>query len=199
MVPGSRWGSLVVIEKIERGKETYLNICIKRRRGAVFKVRCDCGVILEARGDQLHSSAKRCCCTAGCPFSVHFIKHGRRFTPEYNCWRNMKRRCLRPHDKNYHHYGGRGITICPTWVDNFSKFYLDMGSRPSSKHSIDRIDVNKGYSKENCKWATKSEQMYNRRTVGPLTIENKRLRDILSRWGIDPETGEGVFERGLTG
>lgn len=82
--------------------------------------------------------------------------------PEYKAWLHMRERCRNPNHRIYKHYGGRGITIDPRW-DSFDNFLQDIGPRPSSDHSLDRIDNDLGYSPNNCRWATKSEQNKNRR------------------------------------
>lgn len=84
----------------------------------------------------------------------------------------MIQRCTNPNHQNHSSYGGRGITICEEWFD-FCNFYRDMGDKPTQKHSIDRIDNNKGYYKENCRWATKSEQQNNRRDTVYLTLKGE--------------------------
>lgn len=95
----------------------------------------------------------------------------------YSTWCNMRRRCTSEKDASYPRYGGRGITVCERWSD-FWTFVSDMGPRPSPDLSIDRIDNNKGYSPDNCRWATVKEQVHNRRCARFVTIEGKRYRAI---------------------
>lgn len=81
---------------------------------------------------------------------------------EYHSWNSMKNRCNNPKLKEYKNYGGRGITYDTRWED-FREFFKDMGKRPEGT-TLDRIDVDKDYCKENCRWATKEEQQRNQRT-----------------------------------
>lgn len=82
--------------------------------------------------------------------------------PEYNIWAGIKQRCLNRNNKHFKDYGGRGITLCEEWME-FTGFFNDMGRRPTPKHSIDRINNDRGYCLENCRWATQKEQCRNTR------------------------------------
>jgi transposase-like protein len=84
-----------------------------------------------------------------------------RIRKAYTAWRHMLARCSNPRDPSWKNYGGRGIKVCKQW-DSFEVFYTNMGDCPTGK-SLDRINNNKSYSKENCRWATASEQTFNRR------------------------------------
>lgn len=91
-----------------------------------------------------------------------FESHGMEKSPEYSVWLNMKQRCYNPKNGRYIDYGGRGITICDEWKNSFSAFLKDMGTRPK-RYSLERIDNNKSYSVDNCRWATPAEQNVNQR------------------------------------
>lgn len=83
---------------------------------------------------------------------------------EYSSWYAMLRRCYDPKDIGYKYYGGRGITVCQEWIDDFGNFYEDMGDRPP-KRTLDRINVNGNYEPSNCRWATNRQQARNKRPI----------------------------------
>ena len=100
-------------------------------------------------------------------------------TPEYSCWDSMKQRCLNQSHTSYENYGGRGITICEAWL-SFDNFFNDMGQRPSPRHTLERIDNNRGYEPGNCKWATRGEQLRNTRRS--RYVEHDGQRKVIADW-----------------
>lgn len=114
-------------------------------------------------------------------------EHGGRRTKLYGVWCSMKERCSNPHNKSYPRYGGRGITVCTDWANDFSSFRdwaYAAGFRDGL--TIDRIDGNKGYSPENCRWATTAQQNrnYSRNHMITYNGETKCLSDWADQFGI---------------
>jgi hypothetical protein len=101
------------------------------------------------------------------------VIHGLSDTPEYRAYQMMKQRCYNDKYPQYTYWGGKGIEVCSRWLLDFRNFYDDMGPKPSPRYSLDRIDSNKDYEPENCRWATDSLQMLNTaRPVGKLRPYN---------------------------
>jgi hypothetical protein len=107
-----------------------------------------------------------------------------KMSPTYVSWSSMKQRCLNKRHVAYKKYGMVGITICPKWRESFVEFLADMGERPNGK-TLDRIDNEKGYSKENCRWATPKEQANNKKN-NFITFNNKKqhINEICKKYGI---------------
>lgn len=101
-------------------------------------------------------------------------------TPEYRAWCAMKSRCYRKTDTFYNDYGGRGIGVCSKWLNSFEAFFSDMGSKPTLKHTLDRIDNDGDYCPENCRWATQKQQAKNRR--GNRFITHNRITLTIGEW-----------------
>ncbi len=119
-----------------------------------------------------------------------YFQHNMTGTPEHSAWLGLIGRCTNINDQDYHHYGGRGISVCAEWKDSFENFYKDMGDRPSDKHSIDRVDNEGNYTSANCKWSTMQEQSNNRRTNRWITYngETKTLIQWSTELGISTPT-----------
>lgn len=146
-----------------------------------YEVRCDCGSVVWARGMEL-KKAKRYC-SWECVVWKEDRPEATSNTPEYRSWTGMKQRCSNPNNPSYAYYGGRGIGFDETWV-SFECFLKDMGNRPSASYSLDRIDPNKNYGPSNCRWATKSQQAKNVRTVNELSSRITYLESLLDAHGI---------------
>ncbi len=123
---------------------------------------CDCGDIAEYVATRVRNKrvnhCKKCVRKNN---GLQKLKHGMKNTSTYGSWTSMKDRCLNQRSKDFASYGARGITVCQEWIDSFEAFYMDMGEKPKAM-SIDRINNNLGYFKENCRWATRSEQQKNK-------------------------------------
>lgn len=145
-----------------------------------WKFKCDCGGETITAGKNVRNGNTLSC---GCEQKRRASKakktHGMTSSSEYGIWRTMKSRCYLPSDCNYHNYGGRGIKVCDRWVNSFENFLADMGRRPSGM-SIDRIDANKGYEPDNCRWTNDVTQANNRRNNRTITYKGETL--TLAQW-----------------
>lgn len=107
--------------------------------------------------------------------------------PEYATWENMKRRCVDENNWAYQYYGERGIKVCDDWVNSFDNFIRDMGRRPGENYTLDRLDNDGDYTKENCKWVTWQDQSINKRAgkrkVSPETgVAGVWWREDRNKW-----------------
>ena len=174
--------SIVIGERVNR--LIVLAAAAPDRRGEKrVIVRCDCGTEKSISLCHFRGGAVLSC---GCYNSERTAKtnkdraiHGKTGTTEFRIWEGMKARCLNPNHTFYSHYGGRGITICPHWLDSFEQFYEDMGPRPPGT-TLDRKENDGPYSPDNCRWATQTEQMNNTRSNRLLTVGDKTM--TLTQW-----------------
>ena len=172
---GQRFGRLVVIERAgsyvspDRKQTHSLWICV-----------CDCGNITTTRGGLLRNgTTKSCGCLSRDVAREYNTKHGMAKTRLYAIWAGMKNRCSHPSHKSYYRYGGKGITVCDEWENDFQAFYewaIANGydeNAPRGQCTIDRIDNDKGYSPDNCRWVDHKTQCNNRSHSGPLPKKKK--------------------------
>ena len=136
---------------------------------------CDNKTIKSVRGDSLTSKKSTSC---GCynreRVSKATSRHSSSNSDLYNVWINIKQRCLNKNNPNYKNYGGRGITICDEWINDFVKFQeWSIKNGYQKGLNIDRKDNNKGYSPENCRFITYIENQNNKRTNAYIEFDNQ--------------------------
>lgn len=171
------------------GKYGRLTVVSQNGKWAICD--CDCGVTNKRvkAYDMAQGKIRSCGCSqvehAKTVLRARNTTHGRTNTTEYVVWAQMRQRCANPSEHDYDRYGGRGITVCSRWVNSFENFYADMGDRPKGT-TLDRINNDGPYSKENCRWATTYEQSRNTRRNTWLVIHGERmiLTDAAKKYGL---------------
>lgn len=196
---GERVGILTVIERAENKIEASKSG--KNSVRAQWLCQCDCGNRVVVSGHNLNKALSNPNSTAGtrscgCLMGKGGVKHGMAGSRTYVSWHSMVQRCTNPNYTSFETYGGRGITVCEKWK-TFDGFYEDMGVRPPSL-TLERRDVNKGYSKENCYWATMKQQGNNRRTNVLIEFNGKTqtLRQWADEIGLSPSAISNRLVRG---
>ena len=136
--------------------------------------------LLIAGQDLRAGDSTSCGCAKTNRIKALKYSHGMAATPEYEIWQGMLKRCRNPKSAAYKNYGGRGIQVCERWQKSFQNFLDDMGLRPAKHLTIERIDNDKNYEPDNCRWATRTEQCQNKRNNRLITYNNQTL--CLSAW-----------------
>lgn len=164
----------------------YGRLTVKNELGSIggrthWSCVCDCGSPVVASSQNLTTGRITSC---GCAKTKHGHSNGKH--PLYQTWVSMRERCNNPKQKNYAHYGGRGIKVDPLWSD-FERFIADMGERPKG-YSLDRIDNDGDYGPGNCKWSSQQEQVLNSRRPRWITVNGvtKTVTDWAKDLGVSP-------------
>lgn len=170
--------------KLEIGQRFGLWV-VKKQLGYQQKwlCQCDCGAESNVRVYDLTKGKTTMCksCSARAVKSPGEPISG---TTEYNTWVHINQRCHNTNNKDYRNYGGRGIHVYPLWRESYEAFLMHIGKKPEPGHSIERLDVNKGYEPGNVCWATSIEQARNKRSNVRITISGETKTAV--EWGADP-------------
>lgn len=171
------------------------------RAQSMWLCRCECGAEKSIRVNSLTGGKTKSCGCFQKELRANLSRtHGLASTPEYNAWKNMRKRCENPKDPKFPLYGGRGISVSEEWK-SFESFFRDMGTRPGKEYSIDRIENDLGYCKENCRWTTQDVQTRNTRRnrwidtpEGPMVVS-----EAARKFGISEAVIRGRLRRGIQG
>ncbi len=187
---GKRFGRLVV--------EQFEGVVKKH---SWWLCRCDCGTSKSIRQSDLIRRKILSCSCSRITALKSYIKHGqsRRTnkapTAEYNAYSGMWQRTQNPNHKSWKYYGGRGIKVCPRWLESFENFFQDMGLRPVGC-SLGRIDNAGDYEPTNCRWETPTQQANNKRSVIPFVFRGKTQN--ISCWAKEFGIHEKTLRRWIT-
>ena len=172
---GQKFGRLTVLYRTN--DHYYPN----GRHDVQYVCKCDCGNQLIVLGTHLRSGHTLSCgCLRVDTSKKTMTTHGLTDTRLHTIWKNMRRRCFDHKNKNYKDYGGRGITICEDWMEFINFYNWAIGNGYDDSLSLDRIDVNKGYCADNCRWVTQKEQCNNTRRN--INVEINGEIHTLKQW-----------------
>ena len=192
---GQRFGRLVVTGRTKPGYGSG--------QKSMWLCQCDCGGKILVPTDRLSLGQTKSC---GCllkdsarQLGKSNVTHGMTNASEFRIWAGMINRCENINDPSYYRYGGRGIKVCERWRNSFEDFYADMGPRPTEGHSIDRKDNDGNYEPDNCRWATRREQMNNRSVNVRYEFQGKSLTlaEIARILGVSVATLRSRISRGM--
>lgn len=167
---GDRFGRLLVVglDPIRTASKNRLWVC-----------ECECGKRTSVLTQSLvEGKTKSCGCGNNRPGGVG---HGMSTTDEHHAWHNMVSRCTDPTNSMWYLYGGRGIKVCPQWIESFAQFLEEVGAKHAPGLTLDRVNNDEGYCPGNVRWATPREQAENRRTTRKLSIGGETMS--LAAWG----------------
>jgi hypothetical protein len=176
-ITGQTFGKLKVVSVAYKVNTKYCWNCI-----------CECGKAAIIEGNRLRSGKTKSC---GC---LRKTQNGLSQSSIYNVWISMIHRCCNENSTGYKNYGARGISVCKRWINSFEAFYEDMGNKPDGL-TLDRIDVNGNYNKDNCRWATTKVQSNNRRNT--VFIEAFGKKQLILEWSKEKNIKEATLRARL--
>ena len=187
---GTRFGMLTVISKLES------RVTTGGHKKSMYLCRCDCGNVVKVCGNSLSSgNTISCGCKRRSAIAKINTTHGGTNERLYHVWSSMKTRCFNPNSREYKWYGARGITVCDEWLDfeSFRSWAKLNGYNETAQKwdcTLDRIDVNKGYTPENCRFVGAKTQQNNRRSNTMVTLygRTQTLQQWCEELGIKPST-----------